>query len=507
MSSKHTAVPLVRLRGVDVALGGATVLRDIDWCLEPGTHWGIVGANGSGKTTLLGLIAGSVWPAPDRGTREYCFDGKRWPDAVEARRRIATVGPELQDRYTRWGWNFTAIEVVLSGVFRTDVPRRRPSAEERGLAMRLLADCALETLADRPFLELSRGQQRRVLIARAMAFEPALLVLDEPASGLDARARGALESTLERAAATMQIVASAHREADLPRVVREVLVLEAGRVTKQRARSQRGAGAPTSRARGRRLERRRDEDRCALVKVEHADVWLSGRRVLNDLCWVLAPGEHWLVKGPNGAGKSTFLKLLHGQLRPALGGSITWPALGHPRDVWALRRQVGFMSPEFQASYLYPTSVRDCIASGFDSSVGLTRRLAPAESARVEALLDRFALRELESRRLTALSYGQRRRALLARAFAHQPRVLLLDEPWAGLDAATTELVGTQLAASMHDGTQLVCVTHLDEAPGFTHELEIDDGRIVHAMPVLSRDDADGARRENSPSARRRAAD
>ena len=123
--------PLVRLSGVDVDIDGTTVLHGIDWQLERGSHWGIVGANGSGKTTFLGLIAGTRWPAPDRGERVYDFGRGPQRDAVAARSEIVLVGHELQDRYARWGWNFSALEVVLSGVYRTDVPRRRPRDGER----------------------------------------------------------------------------------------------------------------------------------------------------------------------------------------------------------------------------------------------------------------------------------------------------------------------------------------------------------------------------------------
>jgi molybdate transport system ATP-binding protein len=95
--------------------------------------------------------------------------------------------------------------------------------------------------------------------------------------------------------------------------------------------------------------------------------------VLHRVNWRLMSSEHWLVSGANGSGKSTLLRLLHGQLRPALGGSVAWPAFGHPRNVWELRRHVAWVSPELQAAYRYPSTVRACIASGFTSSVGATR--------------------------------------------------------------------------------------------------------------------------------------
>src|SRR5690606_32593835 len=126
---------------------------------------------------------GSAWPAPGRGARCYDFGRGRERDAVRARLEIALVGHELQDRYARWNWNFSALDVVLSGVYRTDVPRRRPRTTERLRALGILEQLALDELADRAFLTLSRGEQRRVLIARALAFRPAVLLLDEPASG------------------------------------------------------------------------------------------------------------------------------------------------------------------------------------------------------------------------------------------------------------------------------------------------------------------------------------
>jgi iron complex transport system ATP-binding protein len=114
-----SAAPLVRFEHVDVALEGVPILHDITWQLPRGQHWGIVGANGSGKSTLLGLIGGTVWPAPGGGERRYDFGAGAETDAVRARSEIVLVSHELQDRYARLGWNFTALDVVLSGVYRT----------------------------------------------------------------------------------------------------------------------------------------------------------------------------------------------------------------------------------------------------------------------------------------------------------------------------------------------------------------------------------------------------
>ncbi len=228
-----------------------------------------------------------------------------------------------------------------------------------------------------------------------------------------------------------------------------------------------------------------DETAVPLIRLDGADVWLAGRRVLHDVSWRLMPGEQWLVTGANGSGKSSLLRLLYGALRPALGGEVAWPAFGNPRDIWQLRRHVAWVSPELQATYRYPSTVRACIASGFTSSVGEVRPPTPAETARIGQLLDELELRPLADRLLSTLSYGQARRALLGRVLANQPRVLLLDEPWEGLDAPMAELLNTTLGRVAADGTQLVCASHLTtHRAQFTHELALDAGRVVHSGPT-----------------------
>jgi molybdate transport system ATP-binding protein len=482
-----SSAPLVRFEHVDVALEGVPILHDISWQLNRGEHWGIVGANGSGKSTLLGLIGGTVWPAPGGGERSYDFGAGAQTDAVQARSEIVLVSHELQDRYARLNWNFTALDVVLSGIYRTDVPRRRPATEQRSRALAVLRRLGVTHLAERRFLELSRGEQRRVLIARGVAFGPTVLLLDEPASGLDAASRRQLGAMLERVAAECTLVCTAHVADDLPPMVTRYLAIERGRVVATKSRARRAAPstpgpADGAAARHTPVAPNAASPREPLIALDHADVWLGPRHVLHDVSWQLEPAQHWLVTGANGSGKSTFLRVLHGQLRPALGSEVRWPALGNPRNVWELRKQIAWLSPELQAAYRYPSTVRACIASGFESSIGQTRALTHEEGTRVEELLAELELEELADRALRTLSYGQARRALIARALVNRPRVLLFDEPWEGLDAPMAELLNRTLAAVIAEGTQLVCTSHLTaHRERFTHELALESGRVIRS--------------------------
>ena len=431
-----------------------TVLHDVTWQLQRGEHWGIVGANGSGKSTLLGLIAGTIWPAPERGTRRYDFGHGAETDAVRARSEIVLVGHELQDRYARLGWNFTALDVVLSGVYRTDVPRRRPAAGQRERALAVLRRLGVAELAARKFPRaVARRAAPRADRARRRVRSPPCCCSTSPRAGSIAAARNELGAMLELVAKECTLVCAAHVPDDLPPLITRYLELDAGHAvaverdgTHTRGCAQtprRRADAVTAGATARRtrtdgaVDRARPRRRVARRAARACTTSPGGS----------CRGEHWLVTGANGSGKSSLLRLLHGQLRPALGGEVAWPALGNPRDVWQLRKQIAWVSPELQAAYRYPTTVRACIASGFTSSVGQTRaptrRRKPRASSSCSTELELAPTRRAAA--LARLSYGQARRALLGRVLANHPRVLLLDEPWEGLDAPMAELLNATL--------------------------------------------------------------
>ena len=488
-----TPLAVVTLSGVDVKIAGNTILRSLNWKLQRGEHWAVVGANGSGKTSFLKLISGTLWPAPGNGKRRYNFGSELQTDAVEALRKITLVGHELQDHYIRLGWNFSAVEVVLSGIFRTNIPRRRASKKEGAQARNLLEKFHLNHLADRHFLELSRGEQRRVLIARALAFKPQILLLDEPSAGLDHSARKTLNDTIDDISRHTTIIFSSHRSRGIPLCVNKTLYIEGGQISEKKPGKQTGgiSDLPDVESAQETPEKilitdtRNIAEPEILIEIDNANVWVKERKIISDLNWRLLEGQHWHIAGANGSGKTTFLRLLHGQLRPALAGSIRWVGLGNPSNIWALRRLVGWVSPELQADYRYAATVQDCVASGIDSSLGLIRPVKQEERILVTSAVEDLELQQLAERSVRTLSYGQFKRTLIARALVNRPKILLLDEPWEGLDPDAIELLGGKLQDISERGTQLICASHLDIAQGwFTHRLTLKNGHVLSMTPL-----------------------
>jgi zinc transport system ATP-binding protein len=176
------APPVLELREICVNLGQDRVLSDVNLTVEAGERIGIAGPNGGGKTTLLRAILG-LTPTCCGTIR---FFGVPAPDFKE-RRRIGYVAQNAA--HVDPTFPATALEVVLMGRVAPRGLLRRLTSQDRALALEALREVGVEDLKARPIGAMSGGQRQRVLLARALASQPDILVLDEPTTGFDAKAR------------------------------------------------------------------------------------------------------------------------------------------------------------------------------------------------------------------------------------------------------------------------------------------------------------------------------
>ncbi|MDA8274118.1 MAG: ATP-binding cassette domain-containing protein [Actinomycetota bacterium] len=219
------------LAGVGVVRDGVDLLADVTWRVGRDERWAVLGPNGSGKTTLLRVAGASLWPT--RGSVTVLGARIGTVDLRRLRRRIAVVSASVT-RALRPALG--ALDVVLTG--RTAALETwwdTYDDDDRAEARRLLADAGLvvEAVEDRPFGLLSEGERQQVLLARALMGQPELLLMDEPAAGLDLAARERLVARLAALAAdpsTPPLVLVTHHLEEVPPGTTHTALLRRGRV-------------------------------------------------------------------------------------------------------------------------------------------------------------------------------------------------------------------------------------------------------------------------------------
>jgi molybdate transport system ATP-binding protein len=226
-----TATPLIALRNVTVRYGSATILQNINWTILPGESWALLGPNGSGKTTLLSLILGDN---PQVYMNDVEVFGRRrgtGESIWELKQKIGWVSPELHLHFNQ---SMTCFEVVASGFHQTIGVFEPLTVREQKTTRHWLKRLELLEFSHQPLFELSLGQQRMVLLARALVNKPKLLVLDEPCQGLDTAHRKLFLRTLDRLlrGQTVTAIYVTHRPDEIPRSIRRVL-----RLTKSKSSS------------------------------------------------------------------------------------------------------------------------------------------------------------------------------------------------------------------------------------------------------------------------------
>ena len=209
--------------------------------------------------------------------------------------------------------------------------------------------------------------------------------------------------------------------------------------------------------------------------------------ILRGVDWRVRSGEHWVILGPNGSGKTSLLKSVTGYLSPT-SGAVALLSKTYGESYWREQRlQLGIVTSALQASIPPAEAALDTVVSGRYAQLDLWAHPSRTEIAEARKLLRFVGGSRLAAREWAYLSQGERQRILIARALMARPRLLILDEPCAGLDPVAREefLWFVESLAKRRGGPALVLVTHHAEEimPAFTHALLLREGRAFAAGP------------------------
>jgi zinc transport system ATP-binding protein len=209
------SIPAIDIQRLYFSYGNQAILEDINLTVEPGDFWGLIGPNGGGKSTLLKLILGMM--TPDSGDIRILGES-----AAKARTRIGYV---QQNVHMNVHFPIAVLDVVLMGRLEPRRLGRRYSRADQETARACLEEVGMAAFAKRPMVQLSGGERQRVVIARALATEPEILLLDEPTSSIDPHFEDDLFVILERLNSRITIVLVTHDIGVISRHVRSIACL------------------------------------------------------------------------------------------------------------------------------------------------------------------------------------------------------------------------------------------------------------------------------------------
>ncbi len=434
---------LITLNNIRTPKKGTQQFELTNWQLRAGEQWAVLGGNGAGKTLFANIVSGRQTLA--RGERSYAagFDPKT---------DICSVSFEQQrllyDRDDRFDDSENRADVCDKGTTaqRLILQDREPDDLFNAWVERL----GIAYLLDRSIRVLSTGEMRKTLLARALICQPQVIILDNPLEGLDQQSQHQLSQLLdELLAESITFILSLKQAEHLPANVSHIMLLEncslvaQGGIDDVRQTAAFKALHKPLPALPKQLPNSLAEQATielapstSLIAMQNVNVSYGEKRVLRDLNWTMQQGHHTSISGPNGCGKSTLLSLLNGDNPKAYGQDITLfgKKRGSGESVWELKQNFGVVSTALQTTYVRGYKVLDVVMSGFHDSIGLYGDCGDAQAAIARQWLQLIGMQGQEAHSYQALSYGEQRMVLLARAMVKRPKILLLDEPCIGLD-------------------------------------------------------------------------
>lgn len=435
------------------------------WQLEAGEHWGMFSTHSHAASLLVRVLSGELQPQQGEvsGLPEQiaCV-------SLHEQQRLLDLELEKDDTdfMDRIDYGST-VEALVKETGCSDQELER-----------LLEQTDLIGLRQRGFRQLSTGETRRVMLARALAVKPQMMILDEPYSGLDIAHRQHLSELLQQCAETIQIIIITSREDELPSFITHIALFDEQKLSQTLNRDE-WLNHPVMAQMAALSEQKSDEMLNLLqahqsehqypnplVKMHDVTVEYVDAKIFSGVNWQIEKGQHWQIRGPNGCGKSTLLGLILGDHPQCYSNDVTVLGMkrGSGESIWDVKRHIGVVSSALHLQYRVNCTALEVLVSGFYDSIGLYQQPSKKEIIYAREWLQLLEMSEFEKVGFRNLDYGQQRLLLIGRALIKQPALLILDEPYQGLDYLNRKLVFKALnRIASANISQLLYVTHHEE--------------------------------------------
>jgi len=447
------------------AQGNTTHLYIDDWEIDTQQSWGIFSTDGDIGSLLGDLICGELSPISGKlELNDLSFAQVSLSEQQRLlERELEKDDTDFLDRIDQGSTVYSLIQEC---------------SQDANLTDQLMTNLDLTHLRHSGFRVLSTGETRRVMLARALATQPDLLLLDNPFTGLDISHRVALAHYLQSLSHTVQLLVTFSRESDIPEWIEHIALFNAGKLDSTMAKSSWDSHPIIEQIKSQ--SEQQSEEMMNLIRqhqhsthfdnpifqLKNGAVEYSDKKIFTDLNWRIDKGQHWQIKGPNGCGKSTLLGLIFGDHPQCYSNDIDifGKKRGSGETIWEIKQHIGMVSSALHLQYRVNCRALEVILSGFYDSIGLYHQPTRREVGIANEWLDILHMSQYKKTPFRQLEYGQQRLLLIARAIVKQPTLLILDEPYQGLDFMGRRLVKNTLEFIARENlSQLLYVSHYQE--------------------------------------------
>ena len=445
-----------------------------------GENWLVYGLNGSGKSILAKTLMKSYQSLC--GTITHNLPGNDWNRITSNMAHLSfnsQYGGSDEGMCYQMRWN--------QGLLDDSLPKVKDV-----LSLSKLPDCfshlKLENLMERYIISLSSGEFRRFQIAQMLCTGARIIIIENPYIGLDEQNRAIVAELLQELVkiSGVQLILLESRLPENLSLFSHIVLIEDGRVAKypinEGLAAIKTAAVKTTAKDYSTTHSVTAECGKELLKLQNVSIKYGNRTILKDLSWSLKAGEKWALTGRNGSGKSTLLSLICADNPQAYSCNITLfgRKRGTGESIWDIKRNIGYLSPEMYKSYRKPLPVENIVASGLFDTIGLYVEPKEEHLQRVERWMELFNLSRFRGTNYMHLSDGWQRMVLLARAFVKNPPLLILDEPFHGLDNKNRTLAAEIIERWCRQPEKsLIMVSHYKEdfPKSITHTLDLSPER------------------------------
>ena len=458
--------------------------------LESDEHIAIIGPNGSGKSLLVDMITGRHHLC--EGTLFYDFYPSASHTAYKNIKYITfrdTYGTADANYYYQQRWNAQeqgevpeAIELIGKENIENETARN------------LLEEFGITPMLHKKIVTLSSGELRKLQIVKSLLAFPRVLIIDNPFIGLDAEARQLLERTFNKLSHwnLLQIILILTSAKDIPGFITHIVPINHKKTGRKVAKKEYLPPITNDKTKSYNPKLPTQIAQCphpfhlqplapgnnTIVELHHIKITYDRRIILNLPEWIVRQGEKWALCGENGSGKSTLLSLIcaDNPQSYACDISLFGRKRGTGESIWDIKRRIGYVSPEMHRAYQKNLPTIDIVASGLHDTIGLYKQLQPEQKDICRWWMEIFGIAHLADKMFLQMSSGEQRMALLARAFVKDPELLVLDEPFHGLDPTNSMRARHIIDAfCQREGKTLIMVTHYDtELPqAIGHRLQL----------------------------------